>query len=86
MTTIDNLSTPRGPATLTILPTYRCTAACEQCCFGSNPKLKERLSREEIFDAIEQANTAFTTLRQVVFSGGECVMQGEDLYAGRSKS
>lgn len=82
MTTIGNLSTPSGPATLTILPTYRCTAACEQCCFGSNPKLRERLSREEIFDAIEQANTAFTTLRQVVFSRGECVMLGEDLYAG----
>lgn len=69
-----------GPETLTILPTYRCTAACEQCCFGSNPQIRERLTLEEIIAAIQSAKDSFTNLQQVVFSGGECVMIGEDLY------
>ncbi|MRV74971.1 radical SAM protein [Duganella sp. FT92W] len=70
----------QGPATLTILPTYRCTAACEQCCFGSNPDIRERLTLEEIVDSIKTAHRNFSSLRHVVFSGGECVMIGDDLF------
>jgi len=69
-----------GPATLTILPTYRCTAACEQCCFGSNPHLSDRLTLQEITDAIKDAHDSFPNLQQIVFSGGECVMIGSDLF------
>jgi MoaA/NifB/PqqE/SkfB family radical SAM enzyme len=69
-----------GPSTLTVLPTYRCTAACEQCCFGSNPNLEERLSLEEIERSIREARENFPALRLVVFSGGECTMLGQDLF------
>ena len=68
-----------SPSTLTILPTYRCTAACEQCCFGSNPHLTDRLSLESIIQSIRQAKQDFKDLRVVVFSGGECTMLGDDL-------
>lgn len=68
------------PSTLTILPTYRCTAACEQCCFESNPRIKGRLSREELFDVISRAHQEFSALRAVVFSGGECFLLKDDLY------
>lgn len=75
-----------GPQTITILPTYRCTAACEQCCFGSNPQLKERLSLEEILNTLQEAKDNFSSLKQVVFSGGECVMLGDDLFASLKKA
>lgn len=68
------------PETITILPTYRCNAACEQCCFESNPDVEGRLSREELFGIIEAAKNDFASLRMVVFSGGECTLLKDDLY------
>lgn len=68
----------RFPTTLTILPTYNCTAACENCCFGSHPGIKERIPLERILDYIEQA-AAMKTVRLVVFSGGECFSLGDEL-------
>lgn len=73
---LDNLH----PDTITILPTYRCNAACSQCCFESNPTVQGRLSREEIFDIIKRAKEDFSSLRLVVFSGGECTLLKKDLY------
>ena len=40
-----------GPTHLTILPTYRCTAACAQCCFESNPHVQGRIPLPRIFGA-----------------------------------
>lgn len=37
-----------GPDTLTVLVTYRCNAACEECCFESNPRVEGRLTLGEI--------------------------------------
>ena len=68
-----------GPTHLTILPTYRCTAACEQCCFESNPHIGGRIPIERILDYIDQAARDFPTLKLVVFSGGECFLLREDL-------
>jgi hypothetical protein len=68
------------PTTVTILPTYRCNAACEQCCFESNPSIQGRLSFKEIESVIELAITAFPALRLIVFSGGECTLIKSDLY------
>ena len=39
---------------------------------------------DEMISSINQAKAAFPDLRQVVFSGGECVMLGEDLFAAIS--
>ncbi|RJF32543.1 radical SAM/SPASM domain-containing protein [Pseudoalteromonas gelatinilytica] len=66
--------------TLTILPTYKCTAACNECCFESNPNLKTRLSYSDIVNTIKQAKIAFRSLKLVVFSGGECFTLKDDLY------
>ena len=68
-----------GPTHLTILPTYRCTAACEQCCFESDPHIKGRIPIERILDYIDQAASDFPTLKLVVFSGGECFLLRRDL-------
>ena len=69
------------PATLTILATYKCTAACAQCCFESSPKLITRLSLETICARIDEAKENFPALNLVVFSGGECFLLKDDLYA-----
>jgi len=69
-----------SPTVATILASYNCTAACEHCCFDSHPGIKQRLSRSEILDFIGAARK-FTTMRLIVFSGGECFLLGDDLVA-----
>lgn len=69
-----------NPRVLTILGTYKCTAACENCCFGSNPYLTKRLGLDDILAFIsEGAETS--SLELVVFSGGECFLLRDDLVA-----
>ncbi len=68
------------PDVVTILGTYKCTATCENCCFGSNPHLTKRLDREDILRFIEQA-AKYPRCRLVVFSGGECFLLRDDLVA-----
>lgn len=68
------------PDVLTILGTYKCTAACENCCFGSNPFITKRLGLPDILSFIsEGARTGHCKL--VVFSGGECFLLRDDLVA-----
>jgi hypothetical protein len=68
------------PEVVTILGTYKCTAQCENCCFGSNPFLTERLSLQEILTFIHEV-AQYPTCKLVVFSGGECFLLGDDLVA-----
>jgi hypothetical protein len=69
-----------SPRSVTILPTYRCTAACEQCCFESNPRLRHRLPLATIVRRIDEAADAFPDLQLVVFSGGEVFLLKDDLF------
>lgn len=69
------------PTSLTVIPTYRCTAACEQCCFESSPKRRGRLTLETIKARISEAHATFPALRLVVFSGGEVLLLKRDLFA-----
>lgn len=71
----------RGPLTLTILPTYRCTAACRECCFESSPYIVGRIPLDRILSYIDEAAQSFPSLQLVCFSGGECFMLGKDLDA-----
>jgi hypothetical protein len=68
----------RHPDTITIIPTYQCTAACENCCFGSHPGVRERLSLERILHHIDQA-ASLGSVKLVVFTGGECFLLQDDL-------
>ena len=68
-----------APSTLTILPTYKCTAQCKECCFECSPDLRGRLSLEQILRRIDKAHAAFPFLKLVCFSGGECFTIGKDL-------
>lgn len=66
------------PAVATVIASYNCSAACENCCFESRPGLKQRLSLDEMKRFISEANN-FATMRLIVFSGGECFLLGKDL-------
>jgi len=70
----------RLPLSLTILATYRCTAACKDCCFGSNPFIQGEIPLERILGYIDQA-AKMRTIKLVVFSGGEAFTLGKKLDA-----
>lgn len=71
----------KSPSTLTIITTYRCNAACKECCFESNPTVKGRLSLDEIKNYINQAFISYSNLELVVFTGGECFLLRDDLFS-----
>ena len=66
------------PSTITILGTYRCTAMCSNCCFGSNPWISQRLDLDQIKKFINEGYS-IGSAKLVVFSGGECFLLGKDL-------
>jgi len=68
------------PDSVTILGTYKCTAACEHCCFDSNPFLTKRLLLADIIGFIDEASR-LPSCKLVVFSGGECFLLRHDLVA-----
>ncbi len=72
------------PASITILPTYRCNAACAECCFESNPSIKHRMTRQDILDLISRIPKEMPHVRFVVFSGGEVTLLREDLLVAIS--
>ncbi len=84
MTDIEALEPSRGtslfvqPGSLTILGTYKCSAACYNCCFGSNPSITQQLGLPEILSFISKG-ASYPTCKLVVFSGGECFLLREDL-------
>lgn len=67
------------PQSVTILPTYRCNAACAECCFESNPRIRHRMTRAEMLALIDRLPIDFPDLEFVVFSGGEVTLLREEL-------
>ncbi|MFD0403775.1 radical SAM protein [Kitasatospora sp. NPDC127116] len=66
------------PRVLTILGTYKCTAACKNCCFTSNPYITKRLTLADILSFIEEG-ARYQDCQLVAFSGGECFLLRDDL-------
>lgn len=67
------------PRSMTVLCTYQCTAACQQCCFESSPKVKGGLDGETIRARISEAKESFPDIGLVVFSGGEAFLLKDEL-------
>lgn len=69
------------PSTLTILPTYQCTAACRSCSLECSPLIKSpKIPLDRLKKYIKEAKDSFETLKIVVFTGGECFLLGNDLF------
>jgi hypothetical protein len=69
-----------APEALSLIVTHRCTAACEHCCFGCSPSVGEAIPIPRLHALVEETR-AVPTLRQVVFTGGECFLLGRHLDA-----
>lgn len=66
------------PMLLAIMPSYRCTASCEHCCFSCNPNVTHRLSLARILDFMGTA-MQYKSISIISFTGGECFLLGQDL-------
>jgi MoaA/NifB/PqqE/SkfB family radical SAM enzyme len=67
------------PIALSLLTTNKCTAACKDCCFACNPKNKDKLTLMEMKNYIDQSVKAYSTIKVLVLTGGECFTLGKDL-------
>lgn len=67
------------PSSITIMTTFKCTAACEECCYQCSPNSKVKLTLEEITSYIQESKDCFPKLASVYFTGGECFLLAEDL-------
>lgn len=66
------------PKSLCFLTTRKCTAACENCCFGCSPRESAFLPVEKMHAYIDQAKD-IPSIKSVIFSGGECFLLGKKL-------
>lgn len=67
------------PSVLNFVTTNKCTSACYNCCFKCNPQNKDRLTLSDMKNYINQAISAYSSLKIVVFTGGECFTLGKSL-------
>jgi hypothetical protein len=67
----------RGPKTLSIMPTFTCSAACTHCGTLSSPQDKTNLSHEHVLDGIREAYEL--GFEVVVFTGGEATLRRREL-------
>ena len=68
----------RLPFALTLIPSYRCSATCKDCCFQSNPYIQHRVPQERLLGYIDEA-VMLQTIRLVCITGGEAFLLGKDL-------
>ena len=73
-----NPTFPPEPQSLGLLLTYRCTAACSDCCFECSPQRREALPLGVALDVIDQA-AAMPSVEGVTLSGGEIFLRYDDV-------
>jgi hypothetical protein len=71
-------SFPPSPRSVGLLLTYRCTAACADCCFECSPRRTESLPLEWALDAVDQL-AEVPGVESITISGGECFLRHGDL-------
>lgn len=70
-----------SPEFISIITTYKCTAACKECCFECSPREKDSLSFSQICKIIDDA-VDMKSVKFVVWTGGECTLLGDTLFKG----
>lgn len=72
--------TPIKPSGITLLTTLRCTAACDNCCFGCNPKQGRTMTFEEMKVYVDKSLEAYPdSITSLDLTGGECMLLGKDV-------
>lgn len=70
---------PIPPVGITLLTTFKCTAACKNCCFHCGPAKQKMMTTKEMCHYIDKCLNAFPDIKLIVFSGGECTISWEEL-------
>jgi hypothetical protein len=68
------------PQTLSLITTHQCTAACDNCCFTCTPRVTRAIPVPRLRTLIDEA-AAISSIKVVVFTGGECFLLGRELDA-----
>jgi pyruvate-formate lyase-activating enzyme len=68
------------PEILSLFTTRRCTAACDHCAIGGNPRATGEIPVSRLHGLIDEAKRV-PSLRRIAFTGGECFLLGRDLDA-----
>lgn len=69
-----------NPNCITLLTTFRCNAACVDCCFGCRPTRGRTMSLEEMKHYVDVCTEAYPdSITRLALSGGECFLLGDNL-------
>ena len=68
------------PEAISLITTYKCTAACNGCCFNCTPHKSESMSLAKMKELIDEVCLDFPAIKLGILTGGECFTLGEDLY------
>lgn len=72
--------TPIKPSGIVLLTTLRCTAACDNCCFGCSPKQGCTMTLDEMKGYVDMSLEAYPdTISTLDLTGGECMLLGKDV-------
>lgn len=72
--------TPINPTSITLIATLRCTAACDNCCFGCTPTQGRSMTLEEMKGYVDMSLEAYPdTISALDLTGGECMLLGKDV-------
>lgn len=66
------------PKIISMITTYRCPASCEQCCFRCGPLEGPTITLDEGLRLIDES-AEISSVKLMVFTGGECFLLGESL-------
>lgn len=71
---------PRKPYKIVLITTFRCNAACVDCCFGCRPDRGKTMTIDEMKHYVDICMDAYPdSIRQLDLTGGECFLLGSDL-------
>lgn len=70
----------RPPYCISLFTTFRCNAACENCCSGCRPNRGATMSLEQMKRYVDLCIAAYPdTITRLALTGGECFLLGDDL-------
>lgn len=65
---------PIPPTNITLISTLLCTAECENCCFGCNPRQGKAMTLDEMKTYVDKCLKAWPdSIKRLDITGGECM-------------
>lgn len=71
---------PYPPYCITLITTFRCNAACVDCCFGCRPERGRTMTLDEMKHYVDTCIDAYPqSINRLALTGGECFLLGDAL-------